>query len=725
MIATDLIMVLSLLAFLLIWWMPGLNHRSVVLTVSAVIALLSGIFGFLDHRWQDAVGGIVAVILLIALLVGRIRGSKANRDNANTGKPWISGVLVALLVLLSIAPLYMFPVTDFPPPSGTFPVGTRSFELSDASRPGVFAAEHDAPRRLLVRAWYPANDIDGLEPRPYFTELEARTTGTRLGQLIFGVPFLFQYIKHSMTNSYPDAPLLKNAKELPVVMYSHGYTAHAGQNTALMEELASHGYVVYSIQHTYDASATVFPNGDIIAIDPALSEPPKEQPQLSDAVKKAFVGSTFDERYTGQIRAKQESIENRERISTQSVQVWLDDRLFVLDSLQQGAVPESVGDLVAASNFNRTGEMGMSFGGSTTGGVCMVDRRCAAAVNLDGGGFHSTPVGKNMPVPFMMLYSDFKHIIQYAGGDENTVARGFNDFSYERHELTGLREDLYRLMVKEVKHLGVTDLPLIARNPASGLLFGAIDGEAMIQIQNEFVRAFFDTYLLGRDVGFPQVQYAKYRQWVEPTDISDVRDWWLAAHPEDVTQQVVLETELGDIELALYPQRAPLAAKQFLDYVSNGHYDGASFYRATDRNRGDGISVIQGGSLARAMTKGDMTEGEEAYSNAQLPLPPIQHETTEQTGITNERGTLAYARLTPGTANSEFFINIEDNPALDTGNTSRNPDGQGYTTFGRVLRGMRVLEQIQSLPTDASTPIDVVKGQILREPVTILRAYKR
>ncbi len=61
---------------------------------------------------------------------------------------------------------------------------------------------------------------------------------------------------------------------------------------------------------------------------------------------------------------------------------------------------------------------------------------------------------------------------------------------------------------------------------------------------------------------------------------------------------------------------------------------------------------------------------------------------------------------------------------LDTGNTSRNPDGQGYATFGRVLRGMRVLENIQSLPADGATEVELVKGQILSQPVQILRVYR-
>ncbi len=73
---------------------------------------------------------------------------------------------------------------------------------------------------------------------------------------------------------------------------------------------------------------------------------------------------------------------------------------------------------------------------------------------------------------------------------------------------------------------------------------------------------------------------------------------------------------------------------------------------------------------------------------------------------------------------SEFFFNIQDNPVLDTGYEAERLDGQGYATFGRVLRGLRVLERMQRLPSDAPTAIEILQGQILEEPVVIRRAYR-
>ncbi|MCS5574959.1 MAG: peptidylprolyl isomerase, partial [Pseudomonadales bacterium] len=101
------------------------------------------------------------------------------------------------------------------------------------------------------------------------------------------------------------------------------------------------------------------------------------------------------------------------------------------------------------------------------------------------------------------------------------------------------------------------------------------------------------------------------------------------------------------------------------------------------------------------------------------PMPPIAHETTDDTGIPNERGTIAYARLAPGTAGSEFFFNVSDNTRLDAGPAEPPLDGLGYATFGRVVRGLDVLDAIQNLPADAETEIEMLQGQILGNQVTI------
>ena len=133
--------------------------------------------------------------------------------------------------------------------------------------------------------------------------------------------------------------------------------------------------------------------------------------------------------------------------------------------------------------------------------------------------------------------------------------------------------------------------------------------------------------------------------------------------------RVMLATSLGNIELELYPDKAPLTVANFLRLVDGGYLEGGSFYRSVSPENDHGspvIAVIQGG-----------------IGDAPSPFAPIAHESTAATGLLHLNGSISMARAAVGTASSEFFICIGDQPALDFG-AMRNPDGQGFAVFGRV-----------------------------------------
>lgn len=189
------------------------------------------------------------------------------------------------------------------------------------------------------------------------------------------------------------------------------------------------------------------------------------------------------------------------------------------------------------------------------------------------------------------------------------------------------------------------------------------------------------------------------------------------APPSEVEQPfgtpvaVVLKTELGDIEVEVYPDVAPKSAGSFLQYVDQGLYSDAAFYRTvrTDNDNGTPvIEVIQGGTMD--------------FDNA---LEPVDHETTEQTGIRHTNGTLSLGRTDPGTGSgAAFFITVGDQPALDFG-AKRNPDGQGFAAFGRVVSGMDVVRKIHQLEANGPADSDYVKGQILSPPVSITSVTRK
>ncbi|MBW6201336.1 hypothetical protein KZ862_32815, partial [Pseudomonas aeruginosa] len=404
----------------------------------------------------------------------------------------------------------------------------------------------DAARRLLVRAWYPARPIAGAAPRHYFDPGEARSTARGFGEIL-GFPPLLAYLKHLRTNSYPDAPLRDDSARLPVVFYSHGYSAFAGGNWTLMEELASHGYAVYAIQHSGDASPTRLPDGTLLPMDPGLVEHLRRAAHdgLPQAMRQGYVSDDLDQRLDGQLHTALDLPAPANRAINLSAPVWLADRLFVHDRLQAGEVPDRVADLVAASDFAHTGEMGMSFGGSTTGAVCMVDRRCAAAVNLDGGDFDFAPFDSDLPAPLLMLHADLGNFYRLFGIEPPARPRSFNDFSYERFEHAGQRQDIHRLVLRDSAHAGLTDNPLFIRRPLRDGLLGSAPTEVLIQAPNALVLGFFDHYLRGRANDFPQAQMARFPAWLTRYDNSAVRDWWLAK-PE--AQRLALRQRIDEMK---------------------------------------------------------------------------------------------------------------------------------------------------------------------------------
>lgn len=162
---------------------------------------------------------------------------------------------------------------------------------------------------------------------------------------------------------------------------------------------------------------------------------------------------------------------------------------------------------------------------------------------------------------------------------------------------------------------------------------------------------------------------------------------------------VTISTDMGNMVVEVYPHMAPVTTSNFLNHLEKGTYTNSVFYRVlrmdNQPHNDVKIEVIQGG-----LYEDDIVDA----------IPPIIHETTRVSGILHTDGVISMARNEPGTASTEFFICIGDQPSLDFGGI-RNPDGQGFATFGKVVKGMEVVRAIQALPDD---------GQYLVEQVTIL-----
>ena len=190
---------------------------------------------------------------------------------------------------------------------------------------------------------------------------------------------------------------------------------------------------------------------------------------------------------------------------------------------------------------------------------------------------------------------------------------------------------------------------------------------------------------------------------LESINLADSPHFKWREYPLTDRPRIQIDTALGSITVELDAGRAPVTTKNFLRYVLEGFYSDGKFYRTvTDINQPEDpikIAVIQGMAKLERL--------EEVYD-------PIPLEATRETGLRHLDGTISMARLGPDTATQSFFICVGDQPELDFGGR-RNPDGQGFAAFGRVVEGMDLVREIHAMPAD---------GQSLDPPLSIQRAVR-
>jgi len=177
------------------------------------------------------------------------------------------------------------------------------------------------------------------------------------------------------------------------------------------------------------------------------------------------------------------------------------------------------------------------------------------------------------------------------------------------------------------------------------------------------------------------------------------QDSKITENMENDMTQVTISTSIGDIQLELDGEKAPITVENFKTIVSSGYYEGTIFHRVISG------FMVQGGGLTADM------------NNKSSGTSPIQNEANN--GLSNDRGTIAMARTgEPHSATSQFFINHKDNEFLN--HTGENPQGWGYAVFGKVTDGMDVVDQIADVATGNVGPYQDVPLEVITiESVTV------
>ena len=388
--------------------------------------------------------------------------------------PRILLTLLLVLVLITISGLAFVEIRRhqtlvLPTPTGPYAVGRMEYDWTDHLRIDPLAPQPGMKRELVVWAWYPAADVSGAEVASYLPAKWAQLSDQQHG--LVGQQ-LFQSNDSIQTHSLENAPLAPATARYPVLIFEPGLGNIPAQYTTLLEDLASHGYIIFAITPTYSSDVVVFPDG-----------------READATSAGNLDNAA----------------NLQAAGNRLVTVWTQDVLYVMNQLDQ--LNETPGTIWSQRlDLARLGVFGHSFGGATAAQVCQMDARCKAGIDLDGTLFGNV-VQTGLKKPFMVIQSD-------PGSCSDSDCRSFQQ-KIQAILRTVPHGESYHLAIKGMEHFNFSDYA-VSFSPARAFgLLGSIDGVRGLQITRAYVRAFFDTYLSntpslllqGPASTYPEVQF--------------------------------------------------------------------------------------------------------------------------------------------------------------------------------------------------------------------------
>lgn len=367
-----------------------------------------------------------------------------------------------------------------PTPTGNYPVGTKTYTFTDSDRIeklGPNAGKEN--RKLSVRMYYPAD--------------AAKTAGLKKAHLISREVMQAMSREYFLKMDYDkqcregknDAPFYEDApfadgEKFPLILFSHGYKSYQEGNSFLCAEIASHGYIVLSIGHSYEAMVTSYNDGSHVSCDPSIMKR-QIQPFLPGLIamsrlqKKKGEPAKLYEEFT--------RVQNRyNRFLVDRQAEWLADSLFILETAKK-----EFADIIDFSKG--VGASGHSIGGSTAYALCQASDEITCGINIDGGLFGDYE-GKTMTKPFFQICSE-------------------NNVSVETKPMLNKTQPAYYATFKQIKHIAFADVKFFFQIAA---VTGKIPADVMHENLCKCHLDFFDKYIKKQDISIsiPESKYIHF-----------------------------------------------------------------------------------------------------------------------------------------------------------------------------------------------------------------------
>ncbi len=429
-----------LLAIYIIW--PHPRPFMIGLAPPFTLLLILIHFYFEGYRWQMI--PLYALTFIFSALTFFVRDLKP-----------AASILIFILLAVSTALPILLPVPKVEQPSGPNEVGTTIYEFMDTSRKELYSGK-DESRRLMAQVWYPARMTSTAKHAPWMSDAEIYAPAISSGLLELP-SFFLDHLALSVSPAYLDLPLAETSKLAPLIIFSHGWLGFNTQNTGQAIELASHGFVVIAIQHTYGAVITVFPDRTVATNNP-----------------KALPENAADSNY--------------EVVARILVNQWAEDISFVLNQFQDyNADVDS--PFFQKLDLERIGVYGHSTGGGAAVQFCGVDARCKAVLGMDP---FMRPVSAEVIENGISQPSFFMFSQSWTDLADSRNNKLFNQFYPRIENNAGV------ISITGTEHFDFSDLPSLSPLASQLGLKGALNGRRVTEIVNTYLLNFFEMTLKNK-----------------------------------------------------------------------------------------------------------------------------------------------------------------------------------------------------------------------------------